>query len=99
MLVLGSRPDWRPSRQLEPHRGLRVPVVDRRSPFQLLELLNHLVNNWGLAIILLTLTVKLFLYPLSAAAYRSMANMKKFAPEMRRLRGAIAITGRNCRKR
>jgi len=53
--------------------------------FQLLELLNHLVNNWGLAIILLTLTVKLFLYPLSAAAFRSMANMKKFAPEMRRL--------------
>ena len=53
--------------------------------FQLLELLNHLVSNWGLAIILLTLTVKLLLYPLSAAAYRSMANMKKFAPEMRRL--------------
>ena len=53
--------------------------------FQLLELLNHLVHNWGLAIILLTLTVKLLLYPLSAAAYRSMANMKKFAPEMRRL--------------
>lgn len=53
--------------------------------FQLLELLNHLVNNWGLAIVLLTLSVKLLLYPLSAAAYRSMANMKKFAPEMRRL--------------
>jgi YidC/Oxa1 family membrane protein insertase len=53
--------------------------------FQLLELLNHLVHNWGLAIVLLTLTVKLLLYPLSAAAYRSMANMKKFAPEMRRL--------------
>jgi YidC/Oxa1 family membrane protein insertase len=53
--------------------------------FSLLDLIQGLVGNWGVAIILLTLVVKLVLYPLSAASYRSMANMRKVAPEMKRL--------------
>lgn len=53
--------------------------------FQLLDMFHSLVGNWGFAIILLTLMVKLVLYPLSAAAYKSMANMRKFAPELKRL--------------
>lgn len=53
--------------------------------FWLMKQLHALVNNWGLAIILLTFIVKLVLYPLSAAAYRSMANMRRMAPEMKRL--------------
>lgn len=53
--------------------------------FKVLDFLHGLVGNWGLAIILLTLLVKLALYPLSAAAYRSMANMRRMAPEMKRL--------------
>lgn len=53
--------------------------------FQLLDMFHSLVGNWGFAIILLTLMVKLVLYPLSAAAYKSMANMRKVAPEMKRL--------------
>ena len=43
------------------------------------------MGNWGLAIILLTLVVKTVLYPLSAASYRSMAKMRKVAPQMKRL--------------
>jgi YidC/Oxa1 family membrane protein insertase len=53
--------------------------------FQLLKWLHGAVGNWGVAIILLTLIVKLVLYPLSAASYRSMANMRRVGPQMKRL--------------
>ena len=44
------------------------------------------MNNYGVAIILLTVVVKAFLYPLSAASFRSMAKMRKLQPEMARLK-------------
>ncbi len=53
--------------------------------FYLLDWLYSLVGNWGVAIILLTVVVKAALYPLSAAGYRSMANMRRVAPAMKRL--------------
>lgn len=54
--------------------------------FSLLDFIHGLVGNWGLAIILLTVIVKMFLYPLSAASYKSMAKMRKLQPEMQRLK-------------
>ncbi|MEM9621704.1 MAG: membrane protein insertase YidC [Pseudomonadota bacterium] len=53
--------------------------------FYLLDWLYGLVGNWGIAIILLTVVVKAALYPLSAAGYRSMANMRRVAPAMKKL--------------
>ena len=44
------------------------------------------VGNWGVAIILLTVFIKLLFFKLSATAYRSMAKMRKVAPEMTRIR-------------
>lgn len=44
------------------------------------------VANWGIAIILLTFTIKLMFFKLSASSYRSMAKMRKVAPEMQRIR-------------
>lgn len=44
------------------------------------------VGNWGVAIILLTLLIKLLFFKLSATSYRSMAKMRKVAPEMNRIR-------------
>lgn len=44
------------------------------------------MNNWGFAIILLTVCVKTLLYPLSAASFKSMAKMRKLQPEMVRLK-------------
>ena len=58
--------------------------------FHLLEWLQGVVRNWGVAIILLTLLVKLALYPLSAASYRSMANMRRVGPQMKRLQERYA---------
>jgi YidC/Oxa1 family membrane protein insertase len=54
--------------------------------FWLLTKLHALVNNWGWAIILLTLTVKAVFYPLTAASYRSMAKMKVLAPRLENLK-------------
>lgn len=53
--------------------------------FYLLDWLYAAVGNWGLAIILLTVCVKAVLYPLAAAGYKSMANMRRVAPAMKRL--------------
>ncbi len=44
------------------------------------------VGNWGVAIILLTLVIKALFFKLSASSYRSMAKMRKVAPEMARIR-------------
>jgi|TARA_Y100000310_G_scaffold335006_1_gene416029 YidC/Oxa1 family membrane protein insertase len=54
--------------------------------FDLLTLIHGFVGNWGVAIILLTVLVKALLYPLSAASFKSMAKMRKLAPEMQRLK-------------
>lgn len=43
-------------------------------------------GNWGFAIIMLTVFVKLVFFKLSAASYRSMANMRKVQPKLLALR-------------
>ncbi len=53
--------------------------------FKILTFLQGIVSNWGVAIILLTVVVKAVLYPLSAASFRSMANMRRVAPQLKRL--------------
>ncbi|MGB0203987.1 MAG: membrane protein insertase YidC [Neptuniibacter sp.] len=44
------------------------------------------LGNWGLAIIGITVLVKLALFQLNAKAFKSMAKMRKFGPEMTRLK-------------
>lgn len=53
--------------------------------FWLLKAIQSVVINWGVAIIILTTCIKIILYPLSAAAYRSMANMRRLAPKLKRI--------------
>ncbi len=54
--------------------------------FYALDGIHSLVGNWGVAIILLTICIKiLFFYP-SAASYRSMAKMRKVQPKMLELK-------------
>lgn len=48
--------------------------------------LNQWVGNWGVAIVLLTVIIKLLFYPLSEASYRSMAKMRVLAPRLQRLK-------------
>ena len=50
--------------------------------FIVLQFIKDLTGNWGWAIILLTMLLKLAFYPLSAAGYRSMAKMRTVQPRM-----------------
>ena len=54
--------------------------------FWVLSSIHQLVQNWGVAIILLTILLKLLFYPLSAASYRSMAHMREVAPKLQAMK-------------
>jgi YidC/Oxa1 family membrane protein insertase len=54
--------------------------------FWLLSFYHSWTGNWGIAIILLTMSVKLAFFPLSAAGYRSMAKLRLVTPKLQRLR-------------
>ena len=58
--------------------------------YWLLEQLHEIVANWGWAIVLLTVIIKLIFYPLSAASYKSMAKMKAVSPRLMKLRELYA---------
>ena len=62
---------------------IRVPGVDSIA-HGLVSLLafihDHVIGNWGVAIILLTLFVKLVLYPLTAKSFQSIAAMRRLKP-------------------
>lgn len=76
---------------------LNVPLFDRavdfgslyfltKPLFELLLTLYGLVGNFGIAIILLTLTVRLCLFPLANKSYKSMAQMRLLMPKMQEIR-------------
>src|SRR6185503_12315129 len=54
--------------------------------FWVLQVFHRWTGNCGIAIILLTVVIKLMFFPLSAASYRSMAKMKIVAPRLQKLR-------------
>ncbi len=54
--------------------------------FWALQWINGWTGNWGIAIIILTILLKLVFYPLSEASYRSMAKMRVVAPKLQRLK-------------
>ena len=54
--------------------------------FWVLSQIHKLVGNWGVAIMLLTLLVKLLFYKLSESQYRSMAKMRKLQPRLEQLK-------------
>jgi YidC/Oxa1 family membrane protein insertase len=51
-----------------------------------LDFFYHYIGNYGLAILLLTLCVKILFFPLANKSYRAMSKMKKLQPEMQKLR-------------
>lgn len=54
--------------------------------FKLLVFFHGIVGNWGVAIILITFTVKGVMYPLTKAQYTSMAKMRLLQPKIQALR-------------
>jgi YidC/Oxa1 family membrane protein insertase len=53
--------------------------------FSVLNWVHGWVNNWGFAIIIVTIMIKLVFYKLTAMSGRSMAKMRKIAPRMKTL--------------
>ncbi len=54
--------------------------------FLTLDFFYKLLGNFGLAILLLTVIIKLVFFPLANKSYRAMSKMKKLQPEMQKLR-------------
>jgi YidC/Oxa1 family membrane protein insertase len=48
--------------------------------------IHSVVGNWGWAIVLLTVGLKMLFFPLANASYKSMAKMKKVMPEVQKLK-------------
>jgi len=58
--------------------------------FWVMSLFHDWTHNWGVAIILLTILIKLLFFPLSAASYRSMAKMRVVAPKLEKIKQQYA---------
>ena len=54
--------------------------------FWVMDQIHNLVGNWGWAIVLLVVLLKIAFYGLNASAYRSMAKMKKVNPRIMEMR-------------
>ncbi len=54
--------------------------------FWLLSKIHNFVGNWGWAIVLLTVLIKLLFFKLTEAQYRSMARMRKLQPRIEQLK-------------
>ena len=60
--------------------------VIARPLVQLLHFFNKYVHNYGIAIILLTIMIKLVFYPLSQKSYKSMGKMKEVQPKLAKIK-------------
>jgi YidC/Oxa1 family membrane protein insertase len=76
---------------------LNLPLFDRavdfgwfffltKPLFKILDWIFHFVGNFGVAILCLTVLVKLAMYPLANKSYRSMSKMKLLGPKMQELK-------------
>lgn len=77
--------------------NLDIPLFDRALDFGVLYFLTypifktltffyHLLGNFGLAIMLFVVLLKVILFPLSNKSYVSMAKMRKLQPELERIK-------------
>jgi YidC/Oxa1 family membrane protein insertase len=58
--------------------------------YSLLNIIHNFIGNWGVAIIGVTLCIKLLFFPLSQASFKSMAKMRKIQPRLKELQDRFA---------
>jgi YidC/Oxa1 family membrane protein insertase len=82
---------------LDAYEAKTVPLFERaidfgwfywitRPIFLTLDFFYQIIGNFGLAIMLLTVLIKLVFFPLANKSYRAMSKMKQLQPEMQKLR-------------
>ena len=75
---------------ISPGLGLTVDygwlTVIATPMFWVLTFIHGLVQNWGVAIIVLTVLIKILFFPLSAASYRSMGKKRLVAPKLEKIK-------------
>jgi YidC/Oxa1 family membrane protein insertase len=80
--------------RIAPGLGLTVNygwiTIIARPMFWIMSQFYDWTHNWGVAIIFLTILVKLIFFPLSAASYRSMAKMRLVAPKLEKIKQQYA---------
>lgn len=54
--------------------------------FLMLKYIYQLIGNWGWSIIILVFLLRLILFPLNSASFKSMAKMRKMAPKMQSIK-------------
>jgi len=88
-LVIGPKLQYQ-LEDIEPGLELTVDygmlTIFAKPLFWLLNAFHEIFNNWGWAIIFLTITVKALFYKLSEMSYRSMAKMRKVAPRIQKMK-------------
>lgn len=65
-------------------------IVLTKPLFWLLDAISKYVGNFGLAIILATILIRIILYPLANASFKSMGKMKKVQPQMEAIKKKYA---------
>jgi YidC/Oxa1 family membrane protein insertase len=74
------------------HKTLKLTIdygwlwIVSASIFWVMQQIFNLIGNWGVAIILVTVLIKLLFWKLSASAYRSSAKMRLLTPKMQALK-------------
>ena len=58
--------------------------------YWLLNKIHNIIGNWGVAIVGVTLCIKLLFFPLSQASFKSMAKMRKVQPRLKELQERFA---------
>ena len=58
--------------------------------YWLLNKIHNVIGNWGVAIIGVTMCIKLLFFPLSQASFKSMAKMRKIQPRLKELQERFA---------
>lgn len=73
-----------PGLELTVDYGILWPIS--RVLFKMMSFIHSYVGNWGVAIILVTMIIKLLFYSLSASSYRSMGKIRKLQSQIEALK-------------